>query len=74
MKGEKKAANNPESAQFTKRERAYGSFLKSIPLPEGVDKNNSKAKYDLGVLTIRFPHPQATKPEPEDDGSSVNIE
>lgn len=74
VKGEKKPANDTGKAQFNKRERSYGSFLKSIPLPEGVDKNNSKAKYDLGVLTIRFPNPQGNKPEPEDDGTSVDID
>ena len=36
-------------------ERSYGSFSRSIPLPENVDSNGISAKYENGVLDVMLP-------------------
>ena len=33
----------------------YGSFTRSIQLPEGVKEDDIKARYDRGVLTLTVP-------------------
>ncbi|MEL6625414.1 MAG: Hsp20/alpha crystallin family protein [Bacteroidota bacterium] len=75
VKGEKQPTPTERPGEVQKRERQYGSFLKTVVLPDDVEKEKSKAAYKMGVLTIRFPRPQATPPAPEteDDGTSVEI-
>ncbi|KRE65005.1 heat-shock protein Hsp20 [Arthrobacter sp. Soil736] len=42
----------------------YGSFSRSIPLPEGVKEEDIKASYNDGVLEVRTPLPdEAAQPE-----------
>lgn len=36
----------------------YGSFFRSIPLPEGVDPNAIEASFENGVLEVRMPKPE----------------
>ncbi|KAI3597223.1 hypothetical protein D8I24_6889 (plasmid) [Cupriavidus necator H850] len=36
-------------------ERAYGAFMRSIPLPDGIDLDHIDAKFERGVLTLRLP-------------------
>ena len=43
-------------------ERSYGSFRRSLRLPEGVDAGAIKATFDKGVLEITVPKPEAAKP------------
>ena len=38
-----------------RRERAYGSFRRTIELPAGVDAAKIEAKFKDGVLTIDLP-------------------
>lgn len=39
-------------------ERGYGSFYRSIPLPEGVDLQTAKAEFKDGVLDVTFDAPR----------------
>jgi HSP20 family protein len=39
-------------------ERSYGSFYRSIPLPEGVDTDGAQAKFQDGVLEVTIPMPR----------------
>jgi len=36
-------------------ERSFGSFYRTIPLPQGVNPDNAKANFNNGVLEITFP-------------------
>lgn len=47
---------NQEGVYHT--ERSYGSFYRSIPLPEGVDAEQANASFQNGVLEITVPLPQ----------------
>ena len=36
-------------------ERKYGSFVRTVPLPDHVDPDRAVARVERGVLTVRFP-------------------
>ncbi len=55
IKGDKKPAASDEMLTYQRQERQFGAFLKSYTLPEDINQESIKAKYDFGVLTIRFP-------------------
>ena len=39
-------------------ERTYGSFYRSIPLPEGVNTDGAQARFQDGVLEVTIPMPK----------------
>ncbi|MBP1233048.1 HSP20 family protein [Arthrobacter sp. PvP102] len=43
----------------------YGSFSRSIPLPEGVKEDDIKASYTDGVLEVRTPLPEEAAAQAE---------
>jgi HSP20 family protein len=47
---------------FHRFERRFGSFSRSIGLPQGVDEDAITADYTAGVLTITVPKPEQAKP------------
>ncbi|MEW6775497.1 MAG: Hsp20/alpha crystallin family protein [Bdellovibrionota bacterium] len=55
LKGEKKHEKEEKKKDYYRMERSYGAFHRSIPLPEGVDKDKVDAKFAKGVLTITLP-------------------
>jgi HSP20 family protein len=52
LKGERKPIELEEGASYHRRERATGTFQRSLSLPRKVDPENVKATYKDGVLTI----------------------
>ena len=44
-------------------ERPYGSFVRNLTLPKGVDGEQIKAEYHDGVLELHIPKPAAIKPK-----------
>jgi HSP20 family molecular chaperone IbpA/CBS domain-containing protein len=55
ISGEKSEEHTEEHGQVYHSERWYGSFCRTIELPEWADPERSSAEYEDGVLTIRFP-------------------
>ncbi|MDW3687809.1 Hsp20/alpha crystallin family protein [Cupriavidus sp. CV2] len=55
LRGEKKQDIRSEENGCYRLERAYGAFMRSIPLPDGVDVDHVDAKFDRGLLTLRLP-------------------
>src|SRR5689334_12042943 len=43
-------------------ERRFGSFARTVGLPQGVTEDAIKASYNDGVLEIRVPKPEQVKP------------
>src|SRR5215217_3008325 len=43
-------------------ERAFGSFNRSLTLPDGVDPDRIEASFSHGVLEVRIPKPEQRKP------------
>src|SRR5215208_2072965 len=51
--GERKAEERREGSGYYVRERRYGSFRRSMTLPQGVDESSINARFDDGVLEVR---------------------
>lgn len=60
--GERKRTEEVEGDRFYGYERRFGSFSRTVGLPQGVDENAIKAEYRDGVLEIHVPKPEAPKP------------
>ncbi len=52
IRGEKKMERERRGDTYHVMERAYGSFLRAIPLPASVDADSAAASYKNGVLTV----------------------
>ena len=55
LRGEKKSEHTDERDNYHVMERSYGSFQRSIRLPETIDEDKAEARFDKGVLTITLP-------------------
>jgi HSP20 family protein len=55
IRGEKKEEKEKKDKDVFRRERAYGSFRRTIELPDEVDAAKIEAKFKDGVLTIDLP-------------------
>ena len=55
IESSKKEEKEVKEEKFTRREFNYASFKRSFYLPETVDANKIKAKYENGVLNITLP-------------------
>lgn len=53
----------PEGDKFFRFERRYGTFSRTIGLPQGVSEDEIKASYVNGVLEITVPKPEQPKPK-----------
>jgi HSP20 family protein len=58
----RREATRPEGAAFHRRERESGEFRRSIQMPRDVDVTRASATCTQGVLTIRVPRREETKP------------
>ena len=57
IRGEKKAEKEEKDRNYRLVERSYGSFSRSIALPDGVKSEDVKASIAKGVLTVTVPKP-----------------
>jgi len=53
-----------EGERFTKREFSYQSFSRSFTLPLTADSERIQANYDNGILVVRIPKKEESKPKP----------
>ena len=52
ISGEHKADQEEERGGYHVRERRYGSFRRSMTLPEGIDESKIHARFEDGVLEV----------------------
>ena len=57
IRGEKNAEKEEKDKTYRLVERSYGSFVRSLELPEGVNADAIKASIDKGVLKVTVPKP-----------------
>jgi HSP20 family protein len=57
IRGEKKVEKEQKDKNYHLVERSYGSFERSLALPEGVNADAIKASIAKGVLTVTVPKP-----------------
>src|SRR5579875_595813 len=62
ISGERKAEHEERKEGYYRVERSWGSFSRSLTLPEGVDPQGVAASFDRGVLEVRIPKPEARRP------------
>ena len=62
VSGERKSEHEDKREGYVRVERSYGSFRRSLTLPEGVDADAVSASFDRGVLEVRIPKPEQRKP------------
>ena len=64
IKGEKQEEKEEKRKDYYLHERSFGSFERTLPMPEGVDTDKIEATFRKGVLTVTLPKkPEAIKPE-----------
>jgi len=61
VSGERKAEHEQRKEGYYRVERAFGSFSRSLTLPEGVDPETVQASFNQGVLEVRIPKPVQRK-------------
>ncbi|MDF2701747.1 MAG: heat shock protein Hsp20 [Rubrobacteraceae bacterium] len=52
ISGERKEEEERKEANYLVKERRYGSFSRSMTLPEGIDEDRIKATFKDGVLEV----------------------
>jgi len=62
LSGERKSEHEDRKEGYHRVERAYGSFARTLTLPEGVDPDAIEASFDRGVLEVRIPKPEKREP------------
>ena len=63
ISGERTNTRETKEANFLHREISYGSFTRTLVLPEGVDKDKISAEYRNGMLEITAPIANAALPK-----------
>lgn len=56
IEGERRTEQRDERNGWS--ERSYGRFVRSIPLPEGINADTAKASFNNGVLEVLFDAPK----------------
>ena len=57
IRGEKKAEKEQKDKNYRIVERSYGSFERTLELPEGINAEAIKANISKGVLKVTLPKP-----------------
>jgi HSP20 family protein len=59
--GERKEEQEKSDKGYYLCERSYGSFYRTVPLPEGIKADDARASFKEGVLEITIPAPKLTE-------------
>jgi HSP20 family protein len=62
ISGERKAEHESHERGWYRIERSFGSFSRSLTLPDRVDPDGISASFNRGVLEVRIPKPEEHKP------------
>jgi HSP20 family protein len=62
ISGERSAEHESHERGWYRIERSFGSFNRSLTLPDGVNADGISAQFDRGVLEVRIPKPEERKP------------
>jgi HSP20 family protein len=63
IRGERKLEKEEKGKRYHRIERAYGTFMRSFTLPEGIEEKKLLASYKDGVLEIHLPKAPVAKPK-----------
>jgi HSP20 family protein len=62
IKGEARTEQEEKGRNYYRRELRYGSFLRTLALPEEVQGDKARATYRNGILEIRVPKSERARP------------
>lgn len=63
IKGERKLEDKEQTKNFVRVERVYGTFQRSFSLSAPIKSDQVSASFHDGVLTVRVPKSDETKPK-----------
>jgi len=63
IKGERKFEEKVDDERYYRVERRFGSFQRSIALPQGVKADDIQATYQDGILEVHVPKAEEEKPK-----------
>ena len=63
ISGERTAEHEQREKGWYRIERPFGSFNRSLTLPDGVEPDRIEASFKDGVLEVRIPKPEERKPQ-----------
>jgi HSP20 family protein len=63
LRGERRDEHEENKDGYHRVERTFGSFERSLRVPEGVTEKDIHAKYTDGVLELSIPAPAAKEPK-----------
>jgi HSP20 family protein len=69
IQGEKKQGNEEKGKNYYRMERSYGSFQRTLSLPEDADQNGVTATFKRGILTVTMPR----KALPNSDVKQIEV-
>jgi len=74
ISGKRERETKQEGDHFHRFERRFGSFTRSVTLPQGIDESRIEAKFANGVLEVHVPKPEERKPKRIQIGAKGAIE
>ena len=72
VSGERERTKEISDERFYRFERRFGSFSRTIGLPQNVSEDQIKADYEDGVLEVRVAKPETPKPRRIQIGGGEN--
>ncbi len=63
IRGERKFEKTVNQDNYLRVERTYGAFSRSFSLPNTIDSEQIRAEYRNGVLSVRMPKREESKPK-----------
>ena len=63
LRGERKSEHKEKKGGYERFERTYGSFVRTLCVPEGVTEKDIHANYKDGVLELTIPVPKVVEPK-----------
>ena len=63
IRGEAKIENEVKEEKYLHRERRFGSFKRTVALPEGTAAEDASATYENGILTVAIPKTEKADPK-----------
>jgi HSP20 family protein len=63
ISGETKVEEEVKEENYIRHERRYGSFSRSVVLPESVNPDEAEASFEDGILTLSIPKAPEAKPK-----------
>lgn len=63
IRGESNEENQVKEENYVRKERRFGSFSRCVTLPSGVKADKADATFENGVLTLKIPKSEESKPK-----------